>query len=155
MRRTFILCLVPLLAACNSGLGGYWSGQLSCPGSDSANKFDVEIEKLQAGTYVGELLVESTASASSGGSYYEAWRELGIDLSVNIDGKKAQRLDYTAVVMDFSCKLWEDGNLVSSSCDEMGVEISADEDFDMGVWRWDGADEISISDDDCDGEMIR
>lgn len=142
-----------LLSACGPGLAGDWEGEIEC--DDVTADIAVELEDAGDGEYEGELVHAIDYTSTEDGTSYRLLLEMVLDLVLETDGRGEQELDHDAELADVSCKLWEEGDLLSDDCGEMGLDYDVGASADLGELTWDGADTIEIDDGDCAGELER
>lgn len=156
--RVAMLGTLGLLTGCfGPSLEGDWVGEVECGGQYDGAKFDVEaeLESQGGGEYEGELWMVFEDSITQDGDRYEIEIDIGFELVVETDGRGEQELDHDVELDDVNCRFYQNGSLVSSSCSELGVEVDIGASGDLGDLTWDGQDEITIEDDDCEGAIER
>ncbi|MCB9781255.1 MAG: hypothetical protein H6742_21995 [Alphaproteobacteria bacterium] len=156
--RTIRLVLLALpLAGCSTYLSGGWDGEWDC--TDYFDPFEIEMDVTHHG--LGDHSADMTMSGhwewNQGG---EAWvYDFEADYLVEIfaEGTERQDLTYTTRLEDYDCELVRNGIPQEDGCgdaeDDEGERV---EPF-LGIWSWDGSDEIEMEDPDneCDGVLER
>lgn len=151
--RLSIPLAATLLSACNPGLAGDWEGDIRC--DDTTFDLRAELEKAGGGEYEGTMEQEVDLSATESGVDYRIWFLMELDVVLSTDGRGEQELDVDGELADVSCKYWEDGDLLSDDCGELGIDYDIGARLDLGEVTWDGKDTIEIDDGDCSGELER
>lgn len=153
-----LLTLAPILAltgCLTADLGGSWEGSMSC---DDGPEIDVEMD-LDAdggGSFSGEFLFLSFQQVVEDGVTYDIELEIEYEIEIETEGPGEQELDGEVELSEVSCRLYADGDLVTDSCADMGLDESELEDAGrVGDMEWDGEDTIEIDDGDCEGELER
>lgn len=140
------------LAGCQlflgEGLEGDWEGVIHCADGDLDEW--IEIDHEGGDTYAGE--VEMFASSTDG--TYTLTLEISSDIEIDLDGAGEQELDYEVWLDDARCAFYEGNQLLSSSCEEIGIEVTEGW-ATLGELEWDGDDTIEQDDGDCSGELER
>lgn len=142
MRRALLL-LLPLLTACDPGMGGDWQGELDCADEDFQGTMGLTLalNRVEDDEYVGTGTQTYTGQVDAGGVWRDLEGSLTLDeLEATVDGEDVA---ITATTAD--CEMTLDGQPVEMQC---GTEFQVDA-------SWDGGDSIEIADGDCEGELTR
>ena len=145
MRRMLKFFTLFACTGCGPNIAGDWSGTLECSSADVGDyevDIELELEVEDAGEFSGELHLLS---------------ELGylgyvmvLDQSYDVEVEQEEPRGEQDLEVEGDCAeatLTLDGEQLDYSCDEAGA-------FEQ-EGTWDGADTISIDDDDCEGELER
>ena len=146
-----LLPLVVLLACSEpteqeiSGLEGFWSGEVDC--ENTVLGVTLDLHDNGGDQYFGDTHIYRSLLSFEDGVEFRTEIDFLYTLLFELDGAGAQDLYPVDDFIGAECTYFEDGTLISDSCEELGYnfdDFENTDDDDFGVFSWDGKNEMSM-----------
>ena len=154
--KTIVLGLLVGLTGCGASLEGVWEGDLECAGRD----YTVEAEFIEGPRfeYSGDMIFEYTDDRVINGQDAEFYAQFKYEFdAIQTAVSGAQDIFLEMTWTNLYCEIrWDGGDDEAGGCQNIGGIDSSDKDESAGYveMRFSGIDRLSVSDDNCDGDLF-